>query len=91
MTSTLTLPKVNLSNSNNDIYVNNVDTGFGLKQQCKRLDLLARSLIDLKYELKSESLTFLVVLCSHIKEESPLGSYFGLLVLANYFINKLSY
>ena len=74
-TSTLALSKVNLSDSNNHVPTSKVDVGFGLKQQLKELRSSGKINDRQEYQFKSEALKFLVALCTHMKEKSPLSSY----------------
>ena len=74
-TSTLALSKLNLCESNNHVSVSKVDIVFGLQQQLK--ELLVKISDRQKYQFKSETLKFLVALCTHMKEKSLLSSYFA--------------
>ena len=76
-TSTLALSKLSLSNSNNHVQISKVDIGFGLKQQLKELRSSGKINDRQEYQFKSDALKFLVVLCTHMKEISPLSSYFA--------------
>ena len=87
----MALSKLNLSNSNNHVQISKVDIGFGLKQQLKKLRSSGKINDRQEYQFKLEALKFLVVLCTHMKEISPLSSYFARQVLMNYFIDILLY
>ena len=90
-TSTLALSKLNLSDSNNHVPISKVDIEFGLKQQLKELRSSGKINDRQEYQFKLEALKFLVALCTHMKEKSPLTSYFAMYVLINYFIDILLY
>ena len=72
----LALSKLNLSDSNNHVPISKVDVGFGLKQQLKELRSSGKIRDRQEYQFKSEALKLLVELCTHMKEKSPLSSYF---------------
>ena len=86
----MALSKLNLSDSNNHVPISKVDIGFVLKQQLK--ELRSGKISDRQeYQFKSEAVKFLVAFCTHIKEKSPLSSFFARQVLINYFIDILLY
>ena len=75
-TSTLALSKLNLCDSNNHVPISKVDIEFVLKQQSK--ELRSGKISDRQeYQFKSEAVKFLVALCTHIKEKSPLVPFFA--------------
>ena len=80
------MSKVNLSDSNNHLPISKVDIGFGLKQQLKKLRSSDKINDRQEYQFKSEALKFVVALCTHMKENSLLSSYFARQILINYFI-----
>ena len=75
--STLALSKLNLSDSVNHVSVSQIDLGVGLRQQLKELKSSGKITDRQEYQFKSEALKFLVALCTHMKEKSPLSSYFA--------------
>ena len=77
VTSTLALSKFNLHDSSNHVFVSLVDVGFGLKQQLKELKSSGKITDRQEYQFKSDALQFLATLCTHMKEKSPLSSYFA--------------
>ena len=72
-TSLLAFSKLNLSDSNNHVPISKVDIGFELKQQLKELRSSSKINDRQEYKFKSEALKFLVALCTHMKEKSPLA------------------
>ena len=72
----MALSKLNLCDSNNHVPISKVDIEFVLKQQLK--ELRSGKISDRQeYQFKSEAVKFLVALCTHIKEKSPLVPFFA--------------
>ena len=71
------LIKVHLNDENNLVSVTNLDLGFGIKYELKQLKS-EKKLTDpqeFNFELGAEQ--FLIEMCTHLKEKSPLKSVFA--------------
>ena len=70
------LIKVGVANKTNQKDINNVDLGFGVKYELKRL-IDSKNITSMQvFQFKKEALKFLTSLCSHAMEKSPLRSLF---------------
>ena len=75
--NTLKLIKIDLNDENNLVSVTNLDLGFGIKYELKQLKS-EKKLADpqeFNFELGAEQ--FLIEMCTHLKEKSPLKSVFA--------------
>ena len=73
----LSLLKVDVSDSTNQVSVSKIDLGFAIKYELQQLKS-AGKVMDVQIDkFKTEARQFLVALCKHMMEKCPLNSFFA--------------